>query len=152
MEHQMGYSIWMTRCVLNRDRAAYARAKNRELREIECLDQALEVLKPGIEGDVLEMSVGQAAAAQVVAHDRVLARKCLKQRPPHRTVPLVLEMGEPGAGHHQWWPLAAHGVGTFHAVSALAVTDPLFHVRTRGCGIRTILLRCGGSARGNSGG
>src|SRR5262249_23682685 len=77
---------------------------------------------------------------------------CLKQRPPHRTVPLVLEMGEPGAGHHQWWPLAAHGVGNFHAVSALAVTDPLFHVRTRGCGIRTILLRCGGSARRNSGG
>src|SRR5262249_37149542 len=139
MEHEVGYSVWMTRCVLNRNRTAYARAKNRELREIECLDQALEVLKPGIERDVfVEVSVGQAAAAQVVAHDCVFARQRLEQRPPHRIVPLVLEMSEPGAGHYQWRTLAAHGVGDLHAVSALVVTDPLFHTRAEGCGIRNI--------------
>src|SRR5262245_55668582 len=100
MEHKMGYPVWMTRCVLDRNRTAYAHAENREFREAECLDQVLEVPKPGVERDVLEVPVGQAAAAQVVAHHGVLARQRLEQGPPYRAVPLVLEMIEPGAGHH----------------------------------------------------
>ena len=81
--------------------AALRDAEQREPVEAGRLDHALEVAHEGVERDVVDVPVGQAVAARVVADQPVLGGERLQQMAPDRALPIVFQMIEPVGGLEQ---------------------------------------------------
>ena len=116
VEQQAIDALGMPRRVFDRDRSAPACRHKRKPAEAGGIDNLFEILDPGFERQVLDVTVGKSAAARIVAEQRMIAGQRFEPRPPGKAAPLVLEMGEPGRRHHQRQPLAGDGVGELHTV------------------------------------
>jgi hypothetical protein len=116
-------------------------AQEREPVETEVVDDGCQVLHPGVERKDGDVVVGQAAAALVVAHERVLAGQADEPVTPHRALPVVVEMGDPVGGPHQRWAGADGGVGEPRAVGCCAEVDLL--AQFGGSPERHLLFRIG---------
>ena len=72
--------------------------------------------------------IGQAATALVVAHEGVVASQADEPVPPHRALPVVVEMGDPVCGAHQRRARPDRCVGQPGAICGAAETDLLAKV------------------------
>ena len=89
------------------------------------LDHGLQVADPGLEREVLDVAVGQAVAALVVPDHRGHLAEVAQEVPPHRALPVVLQVAEPAGRDHQRRPGAVHGVRDPHAVGGAAEPNVL---------------------------
>ena len=64
------------------------------------IQYAFKITHPGLEGKIANLSIGEAAAARIVAQYLMLAGERVEPRPPRQTAPLMLKMREPGRGHY----------------------------------------------------
>ncbi len=71
------------------------------LLEAEVVDDRLEVFDQRVEREVPDVVVGKAVAALVVAHQRAVPREVDEPVPPHRALPVVVEMGDPVRGAYE---------------------------------------------------
>ena len=124
-EHQAAHPLGMAGRVGDGDGAALRNTKQREAVQPEVVDHGLQVLQPRAERQVGDVVVGQAASPLVVAHQHVLAGQPDEPVAPHRALPVVVEMGDPVGGPHQWRARADGGVGEPGAVGSGAEADLL---------------------------
>jgi hypothetical protein len=85
----------MARRVLDRERAALARAEEGKGIEAGGVEHGLEIPHPDLEGDLAHIAVRQAGAARIIANERIAAGEMLEPRLPGEAAPLVLEVRQP---------------------------------------------------------
>ena len=99
----------------------------------EVVDHCFEVAHEGVDGEVVDVVLGQPAAPLVVADELAVAGQPDEPVAPHRALPVVVEVGDPVGGSHQRRARADRGVGDPRAVGRRAEVD--------------VLRRPGGTAR-----
>ncbi len=90
------------------------------------VDHRLQVADEVVERRRRDIPVGQAASAHVVPDEAVSAGQLGEPVPPHRTVPVVVDVGEPVGRLHQRRALPRARVGQRDAVGGAAEPDLLF--------------------------
>ena len=99
------------------DGAALATADESELVKADGCDEFLEVRERALEGKVVDIPVGEAAAALVIPKQSVVAHDVREPVPAIRVLPFKVEVVEPIDGTHQGRTASADGVGKSHAVA-----------------------------------
>ena len=99
------------------DRAALATANQGELVKADGCDEFLEVRERALEGKVVDIPVGEAAAALVITKQSVVAHDLREPVPAIGILPFKVEVVEPIDGAHQGRAASADGVGKSHAVA-----------------------------------
>ena len=111
------------------DRRALRNAEQRKGFDAQRVDDRLEILDPGLEGNAFDVTVGQAVTARVVTHVEIGAAQLGDPVPADEVEWIHLDVREPGRGAHQRRSLADGGDRETHAVGAGAEADFLlpFH-------------------------
>ena len=91
----------MARRIRDRDGPALREAEDREMLEPELVDDGLEVPTMRLEREVVDVVIGEAVAPLVVAHECATLREADEPMPPHRALPVVVEVGDPVRGTHE---------------------------------------------------
>ena len=107
----------------DRDGAALRDAEQGKPFQSNGLDHSLKVTPEGIEGEIPDVPVRETVAARVISDELVLGGNRLKQRPPDRIFPVVLEMVQPIGRLHEWRALPDHRIGNLSAVRFGAEAD-----------------------------
>ena len=102
----MADPLGMARRVRDRDGAALREAEDREALEPELVDHGLEVAHHRLEREVVDVVIGEAVAALVVAHQRAVVREADEPVPPHWALPVVVEVRDPVCCPNQGRPCA----------------------------------------------
>ena len=131
VEDDPGDAVGMGGDVADRHRPALGHRHHREPVDPAVLDHGLQVADPGLEREVLDVAVGQAVPAFVVPDHRGHLTEVAQEVPPHRALPVVLQVAEPAGRDHQRRPGAVHGVRDPHAVGGAA--EPHVLVRPSRC-------------------
>ena len=125
VQHEMRHPLWMLHRVGDRDRRALRDAEQRKALEAGRVDDELEIAQPGLEAQILDVPVGKAAAALVVADEPMRARQLDEPVPPDRAVPVELEVAQPVRDLDERRALAGFGVRDARAVIAGAEANRL---------------------------
>ena len=121
----MADAFRMPHDVGGRDRPALRDAEQRETFEATGINHGLQVPDPRLEGEVLSVPIGKAAAALIISHEQATSRQCLQPMTPHRALPIEFEMAQPVGRFDQWRPTADGGVGDANAISRSTEADLL---------------------------
>jgi hypothetical protein len=105
--------------------ASLGMAKERCPRQSVGVHHGEEIADHGIQGDVLDLAVGEPIAALVVPDQRVVPGKIAEPVMPDRTFPIVIEMRQPMGGLHQDRAGTHAGIGNADAVGGGAEPDLL---------------------------
>ena len=111
VEHEPRDGLWMGDRKGQRDRGAAGHAEEREPLEAGGLHDRLEVAETRLEAEVVDVPIGHAEAALVVADDRGDRPERLEEVAPDRALPVVLEMAQPTRGDDQRRAGPVDGVG-----------------------------------------
>ena len=130
VEDEIGDPLRVPRGVRHRDRRALRDAEQRKALQAGGVDDRLQIADPGLDRQLADLRVREAAAALVVAQDRVALAKPIEPMAPDRAFPVQLEMGQPGRDPHQRRTAAVHRVGETGAVRRGAKTDLSHDART----------------------
>ena len=112
------------------DRRSLGHAEQRESLQAHRIDDRFEVADPHLGRRIADVRVREPAASLVVADDRVPFAEPLEPVPPHRALPVELEMTEPGRDPDQRRAAPVHGVRQAHAVRGRAEAHMLLHTPT----------------------
>src|SRR5262245_10658993 len=105
--------------VFDRDRTAHREREQREALETALVDDRLEIGNVRIERERRRRPVRESAAAQIETHEPPPGGQVLEPVPPHRALPLELEMRKPVRRLDDRRAGAALGVRDAYAVGAL---------------------------------
>ena len=111
---------WLTRSgwqAYSRSRAL--KSDQREALELRGIHHRLEIVNPRLERDLRRVAIGQPAAARVVSHISVMARKGVDPVAPDGTAPVEFEVRQPVRGLHEGRAATPGGVGEPHSVGAV---------------------------------
>jgi hypothetical protein len=114
------------------DGATLATTHNCELVQADGRDQLSEISQRALEGEVIDVPVGKAAAALVVTKQGVMAHELRKPVPAIRILPFKIEVIQPVNGTHQRGTASPYGVGKPHTVAGGEGLDFLFGRRVSG--------------------
>ena len=113
--------------ICDRDRGSLRGAEQRKAIEAGGIDDGLEVGHPGVDGQIAELAIRETAPALVVAEARVAGSERIEPVPPHRALPVEVQVRQPGRHPHDRRPAAVQGVGQPHAIHSGAESDLLLH-------------------------
>ena len=116
VEDQPGDPLRVPRRVRDRRRPALRHGHQREPVQPGVVDDRLEVRDACLEPEVLDVPVGQPVPALVVADDGGDLAEVGEEVPPHRALPVVLEVAQPAGGDHERRPGPVPRVGDARAV------------------------------------
>src|SRR5208282_266384 len=119
-------SLRMPGGIGNRDRPARAVAKNRDLLQVEAVDDQFEQPEFGGQREIAPAPVRQAASVRIVADDSVITRKFFVKAANLWDFPLDIEMAEPGRCSYQRRAAADRGIRDPGAVGSGEEADLLF--------------------------
>src|SRR4051794_30387309 len=90
----------------------------------------MEVFKSRVQREVVDIPVGQTEAALVVADDGGDTAEVIEKVPPHRALPVVLQVAEPARDDDKRWTGAMNRVGDPRAIGRATEPDRLLCSRT----------------------
>src|SRR6185437_5322535 len=125
VQDEAAHALGMAKRVRDRDGAALRDAEQGEAVQLQVVDDGLEIADPGLERELVDRPVGEAAAALVVADQSVIAGQLPDPVAPDRALAVVLEVTEPVGRLHQRLAAPAGGVGDTRSVGCGAEADPL---------------------------
>ena len=133
VEHQPGEPLGVPGGVLDRDGSALRHRHQGEPLEAGVVRDGFEVGDPGLERVVGDVAVGQAVPALVEPDDGGDLAELDEVVPPHRALPVVLEVAQPAGVDEKRWPRTVDGVGDAGAVGGPAEPDVLDAPDPVGC-------------------
>ena len=125
VEQQPGDPLGMPHGIHDGDRTTLGHAHEREPVVPRRLHDRLEVADACLQAVVLDVPVGQAMPALVVAHDRGELAELSEEVPPHRALPVELQVAEPARRDDQRRAGPVDRVGNPHPVGGPAEPDGL---------------------------
>ena len=131
-QDELGDTLGMASRIGCADGAALATANQCELVKADGRDEFLEVRERALEGKVVDIPVGEAAAALVITKQSVVAHDLREPVPAIGVLPLKVEVVEPIDGAHQGRAASADGVGESHTVAGGEELDFLLGWRVSG--------------------
>jgi hypothetical protein len=87
----------------------------------------LQIRNARVKRHVLDVAIGEAAAALVISEHHVPVGQCLEPVPPYGTLPVELQVGEPRGRPDQRAASPVDRVGQASAISGAAESDFLSH-------------------------
>src|SRR5262245_17880811 len=90
-------------------------------------DHRLEIPHPCVERECLDLPVGHAIAASVIADQCVVARQPANDMSPDRAFPIILKVVHPIGGLHQRSSAARYRISETNPARGPAILDLLFH-------------------------
>ncbi len=129
VEDQVGDALRMLDGVGDRHGAALGDPEECESVQPRSLHHGLEVPHPRVDGELVDVPVGEAAPALVVSDERVVAGELSQPVAPHRALQVEIEVAEPVRRLHERRALAHAGPGDTDAVRRLAEPVLLAHQR-----------------------
>jgi len=140
VKDQMGHAFGVAYGIGDRYRATLRDAEQREALDAGGIDDGFQVAHEGLEGTLLDLAVGKAVAAGVVADQRMIPRELAIEMPPDRAFEVEFEMGHPVPGLDQRRSSTDPRIGKLDAVLRRAELNLLLESRLRlrsgGRGIR----------------
>ncbi len=130
VENEVGDAVRMSHRVRDGDRGALGDAEQRESLQAHRIDDRFQITDPRLERRIADVRVGKPAAPLVVPNHRVPFAKPVQPVPPHRALPVELEMRQPGCDPDERRAAPVHGVRETRAVRRLAEAHVLLHTRT----------------------
>ena len=140
VEDQVADAIRVSRRVGDRQPGSLTASEQDELLEPRRIDDRLEVAKAGVERQVFDVPLREAAASSVIARQGVVSGQLGKARRPDRAFPIVFQMVEPGRDLEHRWSAASPGIGEAHAVEGVAEAYLCRHEDTSGLAPRPAAL------------
>ena len=122
----------MTRGVLDRDRPALSHRQQREPLETGIVRDCLQIGDPGPQAVIGDASIRQAVTALVISDHGRDPTQLDQKVPPHRTLPIELQMAQPTGVDQQRRTRTVHRVRDPHTVGRAGKSDVLHRVRSPG--------------------
>jgi hypothetical protein len=110
-QHEMADAFGMARGVHDRNRAALRHAEKREPVEPGPVDDAFQVCDQTVDRDGVRFTVGQTAAARVVAQQLIALAQRIDPWTPDGSLPIEVEVAEPMRGTDQRRSFACYRIG-----------------------------------------
>src|ERR1700745_2135145 len=97
----MAHALGMPCGVSDRDCASLRMPEQRKLAQSGSIDNRLQIMDPGLEGDILDIPLRESIAAAIVAQNTVIPGDISYPVPPDRALPFEVEMIEAIRDFHQ---------------------------------------------------
>jgi len=130
VQNKMGNPLRIADSVCQSRRAAISHSEQNEPINSRSFNNRLQVFDVSLEGKFHMIAVGQAAATEIIANERVASRQQQKPRTPNRC-PVELKMVNPVRNPDQRRSCAANRIGNVGAIATLAKANLLRRMRHR---------------------
>src|SRR5437870_714735 len=127
----MAHAFRVANSVGNSDGPALRDAHQHKFVYTRGVDHGLQIMHPGLERNVPDLPVGDAIAAFIVADDRVMFAQFAEPVPPHRAVPLKIQVVQPIRGLYERVPRPRRRIRDAYTVARDAESNFLARPRSR---------------------
>jgi len=111
VENKMRYAFRVTDRMGNRNGAALRYSKQRKAVDTGSVDNRLKISHPSVEGDLIDIPVGHAVAASIIADERVIEGQPANDVSPDRAFPIIFEVIQKVCRLDQRWSAAGDRIG-----------------------------------------